>query len=164
MNRRRFLSIVVAGLFLLLLLAFVWIFFTGIGVATVKTSGEVSLNSLYDNISQGQSVLRRYKKQLVWVTHINDFQRQQAAELDEHLLDVTSGCQISQPYCVLSAVTLRDGINIQFSQHAPAQLPAAVPWLGGFVDPISGKLYDLFGRGYRINGQENISLQVVPVH
>lgn len=163
LDRRRVLTRAVGSLFLLLFLTFMWIFFSGISLFSDEETGNPNANPLFINISEGQTILRRYKGQVVWVTHLSERQREQLKGLNVVLLDPTSGCSILGQYCVLSASTSRDAIYIQYSQPEPAQLLVGVLWFGGFVDPSSGELYDLLGRAYSTNKKTIPSLETVIV-
>jgi len=50
--------------------------------------------------------------------------------------------------CVVAAQTDRSGIEIRYTRERPPQLHHSVPWLGGFVNPTTGAVFDLLGRPY----------------
>ncbi len=117
-----------------------------------STSGVSAINNpkqLFDDVAYGQTALRRAQQTRVWVTRINQVLRQQAAEIEPHLLDPTSGCDPVTPLCVLAAASARSGIDIIYTEQRPPQLPSEILWLGGFVDPSSGEVFDRLGRVYK---------------
>ena len=173
MNKRQVLTKSVASLFFILLITFCWIIFKG---ATSALNPEVEGKSnshphnspqhpLFEGLQAGQTVLRRHQRQLVWVIAVDEKTQTQGLLLNGFLLDPNSGCNLDQPFCVLKASTAIDGVNVQFTSQEPSQLANKTPWFGGFVDPTSGELYDLFGRAYAMNKrQEILSLPVVEIN
>ena len=173
MNKRQILIKSVASLFFILLIAFCWVIFKGatfplnspLENASHSPSKNASQHPLFQGLQAGQTMLRRHQRQVVWVIAIDEQTKAQRLSLNNFLLNPNSGCNIDQQFCVLKAATAIDGINVQFTSQEPSQLASGTPWIGGFVDPTSGEIYDLFGRAYAINKQKNIlSLPVMTVN
>jgi len=95
------------------------------------------------------------------VTQLASDAEKPSPRLNTYLINANAGCDVNQVYCVLSAATKIDGIHVQYTLQEPSQLPSDTPWFGGFVDPTSGELYDLFGRAYMVN--KNKQIQSLPV-
>lgn len=161
MNRRLVLSRLVGAFFLILILAFSWVFFNGIGSSSFFSKNEASGDEFFSDLRPGDSVLRRYKREMVWVTLLNDRLREQLIEAMPYLVNPESGCIIDQAYCAVSANTTMDAIYLQYSEKEPQQLPSGVPWSSGYVDPTNGDVYDLLGRAYRIKSDNKQSLDVI---
>ena len=164
MNKRKVLSLCVAGLFAVLILAFAWVYISGL--TSISQSNETkSVNDvpkLFKNVAQGQIVLRRYKNQAVWLLHLTKGQLNEVSQLNEYVIDQEAGCELSSPFCVLSALTNRDGINLHYTDQEPPQLLNGIPWYGGYVDPTTGAIYDFVGRAYKQNkNQSVISIKVI---
>jgi len=158
MNKREFLSISVGSLFICLFLAFGWIYFYGLTSNQSQTSTfkEEEINELFQNVAVGRVVSRRFKGQQVLVVHLSSKQRSQIESLNESVIQPESGCDLNKVYCVLTATTERDGVYLQYTLKEPPQLLAGTLWLGGFVDPSSGAIYDLIGRGYQQNKDKSV--------
>lgn len=167
MNQRKVLARAVASLFLLLLMAFFFVVFKGVAPVVSDffyTPNDAANQTLFKGITQGQTVLRRYQGKTVWVTAIDEKIISGASTLNSYLFNQNQGCDVKKPFCVLNAATKQDGIYVSFTTKEPKQLPSSVPWLGGFVDPTSGELYDVLGRAYRVNQQKTVlSLPVITV-
>jgi len=164
MNKRNGLSLIVRGMFALLFLAFIWVLLSGIGSIEperIQPNNDV----LFAEVGLGETRLLRYQGEPVWVSQLTEQQKLQSKQLDSFIIDGDSGCQpqSTDKYCLLKASTRRDGIIIQFTEREPAQLPRDVLWLGGFVDPTTGHIYDLLGRAYKINKHSPKSLAVIDV-
>lgn len=147
MTRRSVLVKTVKGMFLFLILAFLYVLFRSLSGPSMITNPA----KVFDDLQVGQTGLRRYQGERVWVTRLSLQQRSQADEVAEYVLEAESGCLVSLVVCAVSAKTLREGIEITFSQSTPAQLPSGVPWYGGFVNPNNGAVYDRLGRLYRLS-------------
>ena len=156
MTRRSVLLKAVKGMFLFLILAFLYVLFRSLSGPSMVTNPA----KVFDDIQVGQTGLRRYQGERVWVTRLSSQQKTQADEVAEFVLDAESGCSATLVLCAVSAKTLRDGIEITFSQSAPVQIPSDVPWYGGFVNPNSDAVYDRLGRPYRVNSSRGSAKQV----
>ncbi len=159
MNRSPVLLNIVKAMFATLALAFLFVLFSSLSGPDLSSSKV----KLFDDIALGQTAIRRYDGERVWVTRLSDPQRKHALELAPNLIDPSAGCSPAVVLCVLSAVTSRSGIEIVYSDKAPAQLPAQIPWYGGFVDPINGRVFDRLGRAYRGVASGSVSLSVIDI-
>ena len=160
MNRRQLLLNAVKGMFIVLGLAFAYVLIRSLsGPSLVANPAAV-----FDDIEYGQTAPRRFQGQKVWATRLTPALRRQADTLKENLLNPDSGCAPDVTLCVVSAKTERDGIEIVYTKNAPKQLSAAIPWFGGFVNPVNGAVYDRLGRAYRLpNSAQTPALPVLPV-
>lgn len=163
MNKRLILSRLVSALFGVLILVFFWVFFRGISSSTYFSDNGELVSTLYKGLQPGQSALRRYQKQMVWVTYLDESIRKRLPQLESYLIDPALGCDVNQDYCIVEAKTTVDAIYLQFTNQEPQQLPSDTPWVGGFVDPTTGAVYDLLGRAYRIKSATKSSLPVIQV-
>lgn len=161
--RRVALWRIIKMMLLMLLLAFVYILLSGSGV-NAPHDGQQSTDeqelAIFDNINNSETVFRLYKGQRVWITRVSEAQRDQFVNLNTHVA-ATGGCLISADFCVLAANTDRAGINLSFVKSEPPQLPSDIPWVGGFVNPASGAVFDLWGRAYRFSAVASLKV-IVP--
>lgn len=148
--QRSLLVKIVAALFSALFIAFLMVLFTSLNSGSENNAGEQQ--NEFSDLAAGETGKRRYQRHSVWVTHLSESQKLVLAEPATHLVD-NGGCTVSQ-YCLLKAATERDGIEISYSFMRPPQVPSDVPWQGGFVNPLSGAVYDLLGRAYKLNQAE----------
>jgi len=163
MNKRLILSRLIFFFFTLLVLAFLWVFLNGIGSSHYLSSHKKPGPAVFQNLHPGQSKLHRYQRQMVWVTFLNQHLRAGLSELAPYVINPEVGCDVAQAYCVVAASTSIDSIYLQYTRQEPQQLPSNTPWIGGFVDPTSGAVYDLLGRAYKIKNANNAGLPVVEV-
>lgn len=151
MDKRVVLSRIIRAMLTLLVLAFLYILFRSLSGPSLSSN----TGGVFDNVVIGQTALRRISAQRVWVTRLSKSQVRERAQLDEFVIDATSGCKPEGTLCVVAAESSRSGIDIVYTSTAPAQLPRGLPWYGGFVDPVSGGVFDLFGRALKgINSNE----------
>lgn len=150
MNRER-LRRVVGAMSAILVVAFIWVFFSGLFTGSSSVTDHRSLN----NIAPGHTVMSRINQQRAWVTVLSDAQRRQLEQFDDAAVVTTHGCQITEAICVILAATARAGIELRFVDDVPAALPEGLPWAGGFVNPDTGAVYDLIGRAYAFQGEVN---------
>ena len=158
MNKRKALSLSVAGLFAILFIAFAWVYINGLTSISQssKTNTAKNVSKLFKNVAQGQIVLRRYKNQAVWLLHLSKGQLHEVSQLSDYVIDQDAGCDLSSSFCALSALTNRDGINLHYTRQEPPQLLNGTPWYGGYVDPTTGALYDFVGRAYKQNKNQSV--------
>jgi len=116
---------------------------------------------VFDDVVTGQTALRRYAGTRVWATRLGPRLRKHAQEVAAHVLDPLAGCSVDQELCIINAATDRSGIEIAYTDKAPTQLPAELPWYGGFVDPINGRVFDRLGRAYKTTSKDVASLPVI---
>ena len=106
----------------------------------------------FEGLLVGESQLRRVNKQIVWVTYLSDIQKNNLASLTDAQVQLNNACDDAHQYCILLAETDRSGIQLQYTNTSPPQLPIELPWYGGFVNPANGAVYDLLGRAYVFQG------------
>ncbi|MGH1540387.1 MAG: hypothetical protein ACRBHB_08185 [Arenicella sp.] len=125
--------------------------FTGIIINGMFWSPSTSNSPKWlDTMTLGETKLLRFGSKRQWVTRLNVQQQQFLQGLSDHVYS-DSACSLQQSLCQVYADSVTQGVLIQFVQKTPDQLPADVPWNGGFVDPGNGAIYDLSGRGYVSN-------------
>jgi len=145
---------------ILLLLGFLYVFFRGVGGTTVSRSDTGTENSLTESLLLGQTGLRRFEGERIWITRVSPAQREQAKTLSRYLVSSAEGCVISGEFCALSANTGQTGVELSFTESHPAQLPNQTPWFGGFVNPLNGAVYDRLGRAYKLAGSTPAKLKL----
>ena len=116
--------------------------------------------TLYDDVMIGQTAKRRDGSERVWVTRLSKSQLSHATELDDFVVAPTAGCSRNQVLCVILANTDSPGIDVVYSATSPNGFPAGVPWYGGFVDPSTGEVFDLFGRAYQATFKDQSELKI----
>ncbi|MFT6407367.1 MAG: hypothetical protein ACJAQ6_000778 [Arenicella sp.] len=130
---------------ILLLLAFVFVLFRSLSGPSITSASTAA----FDNVVIGQTALRRLGSERVWVTRLSQAHARQAKGLDALVVNSKLGCDPTQVLCVISAKSLRSGIDLVYVTEVPAQLPREVTWHGGFIDPTSGGVFDFLGRAYK---------------
>jgi len=163
-KKRQRLGLAVRVMLTLLVLAFLFIFFRGLGDASVSGPDAEEEMSVTLALSLGQTGLRRHEGRRVWVTRISKAQRLEANTIAKHLFSSDEGCAIVSEFCVLNAATDQPGVELSFTEQTPVQVPSQVPWFGGFVNPITGAVYDRFGRAYKLSEVAPASLQVIDLN
>ena len=146
-------------MFLVLTVGFAYVLIRSLGVSTSsEPGGFAKTENLFADVATGQTVARRVGSDRVWVTRLNSSQRTQAESLNYYMQEAEAGCSIADDLCVVLAATGRSGIDIIFTQQAPAQLNSNIPWFGGFVDPTTGEVFDRLGRVYASTASERTEL------
>lgn len=126
----------------------------------------------FDEVALGETKLRRYQSKRVWVSRLSDRQKTQLENLNPFLLEPNTGCSPQATLCVVLAAAQTQGFDLSYTKAPPPQLPSEVPWIGGFVDPTNGVVYDLLGRVFniaafskapdqRLDNQHQAALQVL---
>ncbi len=92
---------------------------------------------LFSDLISGQTSKRRLNGVRVWVSQLNTQQHES--------LGPNHPCE-NLEFCIISAEGSASGLDLVYSLRPPPQLTSAHPWVGGFVDPSSGDLFDLAGR------------------
>lgn len=156
MSRRELLGRLVRLMLLLVAVSFFMVLMLSLDTSPNGQSDAQSGSSniraeLAQGMGLGETRMRRYRDQRVWVTRLDSNLRQKLFLLDKVIPDPSQGCGASQDLCVVAAATLQDGIEIVYSTIAPPQLAGHLPWYGGFVNPRTGNTYDLLGRAYTAN-------------
>jgi len=131
-------------MFGILLLAFAFVLFRSLGGPSLT----VSVDSPFDDVEIGETTLRRYQGQRVWVSRLSPRLLQALSGVDAFVVDEELGCAVKQALCAVSANTKVDGIEIRYSAERPANISRSTPWAGGFVNPNTLAVFDLLGRAY----------------
>lgn len=144
-NVNAWLPKLVKAMFIALIAVFIFILvqgamFTGKGSSLTKALpaiGTVSLNNK--------------KGMYYWINHYSDAQLSVRTKLDKWVVDAIEGCPESQSFCALSAETGQQGVRIIYSEQSPPLMKSDTPWFGGYINPVNGAVYDLFGRAYKFS-------------
>ncbi|MFT4635118.1 MAG: hypothetical protein ACI854_001458 [Arenicella sp.] len=144
-NKRLILGRAIRGMLIALALAFVFVLFRSLSGPSLTSSSSAG----FSDVMIGQTALRRLGSERVWVTRLSQAQARQARALDSLVVNPRVGCESAQTLCVISAKSLRSGIDLVYVQQEPVQLPRDVVWHGGFIDPTSGAVFDFLGRAYK---------------
>lgn len=145
-KRRQLLKRATVTSLLLIIAVFLYIIFQGLFWSPTLNQAES-----YQTLLMGETQLIRKQQHRYWVTKISDKQREQLSQLMQFIDTNVGGCSIESLVCELDAESQRTGVTVQFVSQRPSRLPSTAPWLGGFVDPATGGVYDLLGRGYLSN-------------
>lgn len=157
MNKVQILSRLIRAMFGLLILVFFFVLFRSLGGPAYEVNSGTDSIAAFDDVVIGQTALRRFAGQRVWVTRLSELQRSQAEQLNNQLVTLASGCAPTVTLCAVSAKTHRAGVEIVFTDAPPPAVPSRVSWYGGFIDPTSGQAFDRLGRAYRINGPHGVA-------
>ena len=135
-------------MFAALLLAFLYVMFVGVSKAPMSSSSE-PLAGDYASVAPGTSQLVRVAGQPAWVTHVDPVLLTKLFALSDAVGE--GGCLPRLGYCVLNAGTQTQGVLASWTEAPPPQLPNDKPWIGGYVDPTNGHVFDQLGRPYLIS-------------
>ena len=152
--RRLALWRIIKVMFLLLLLAFAYVFFVGVPLSHFF---DRPVKHIFDNINIGETVLKTHQGQRVWITRFSDTQRRDYRAVSAEVVN-SGGCDSNVDYCALAASTDSQGIYITFSQEEPPRLPSDIAWIGGFVNPTSSAIFDLWGRAYKFSSAASLEV------
>lgn len=144
MDKRRTLSRIIRTMLIILVLAFAYVLLRSLAGPSVTPQS----NANFDSVQIGQTALRRVKRHRLWVTRLTTQHIRQFNELSDYVEKPSSGCNPSIPLCVIKAQA-SNGLDLVYSSAAPPQLSNDIPWYGGFIDPVSNGVFDLFGRAYK---------------
>ncbi len=150
---RKNLTRIVLAMCLLMVLSFASVLLNGTVFFLPKLPEEQSTETRFKDLVIGEPQLQRINKQVAWVISFSATQKENLVLLDAGALVVGTACDTLETYCILLAETERLGIYLQYSEVPPSQVPAETPWYGGFVNPITGNVYDLLGRPYAFQDQ-----------
>lgn len=138
---------------LFILLTFASILLNGTLFFIPDSADKQIIEQRFEGLLLGESQLHRVNKRITWVTYLSDIQKNDLRTLTDAQVQLDQACDDSQQYCILLAETDRLGIQLQFTNTPPPQLPIELPWYGGFVNPATGAVYDLLGRAYVFQGE-----------
>ena len=157
LQQRKILARTVYFMCGLLIIAFLVILFSD----SVVNNSSVDKNSseqqfYFQRVSVGETALFRVNNDIVWVTRLSSIQKDSLKKLNritvQHKTEGGAQCVILQEYCAINAATKEQGIQLRYTKAPPSQLPAKNIWVGGFVNPSTGAVYDLLGRAYLFQG------------
>lgn len=143
---RRRLSQLVFGMLAVLLLGFLFILLVG------ALSGPPGPSQTLAELPAGHTQLKHLKGQRVWVSRISPAQSSALLAFSESIIQTGTGCPAAGEVCMVVAATTRRGIELRFQREVPPALDPRLPWIGGFIDPNNGAVYDLLGRAYLYQG------------
>jgi len=149
--QRQTLSRLVGTLFALLFAAFLFVLLIGLFGSSNGSSSNSGSNEdkTFSSLALGETKLMRLNGERVWVTRLA--YRDRFSNIKAHVEGGQPFCDLDKQFCVISAETEMQGIELVFTKKRPTQLDNNVPWNGGYVNPVSGQAYDLLGRPYRLN-------------
>ena len=160
MNRKKLKSLV-TYMFALVVVGFVYVLFSSLGSNRKEETGV----DRFSDIKAGQTVMRRVDGKRVWLTHFSKKQINQTKLLEPFLISPESGCSLKIKLCALLASVSDNGLELSYSLLPPPQLNGDDIWVGGFVDPTTGAVFDLLGRSYRLNRPSDVQkLEVVELN
>lgn len=144
-NRRAVLTRVVQSLFLVLILAFVYVLIRGLGTTAPNSSDEST--TILNKLSKGATSRYRVKGERIWISRFSDTQLNQLEGLTLFVDNQGPKCG-SLEYCAFKIATSLGGAELVYTENPPMQLSASANWIGGYVNPENGAVYDLRGRAY----------------
>jgi hypothetical protein len=134
---------------------FAYIYFSGLSSTSSNTTDNNIDQSaqLALKIAQGETQFVKLNGERSWVSHLSKAQKNQLKSLAPFVnsTHATNACTLGSKICTIKMATNKSGIEIRYSEKAPAFLKPNIPWYGGFVDPSNQAVYDLLGRGYLRN-------------
>ncbi len=151
MNRKQLKSLV-SYMFAIVFIGFVYVLFSSLGSNTKVEAGV----DRFSDIKLGQTVMRRVDGQRVWLTHFSNQQLKQTKLLEPFLINSESGCGVNIKLCAVLAAVSGNGLELSYSLLPPPQINGDDLWIGGFVDPTTGAVFDLLGRAYRLNRPSDV--------
>ena len=140
-NKRLWLTRITIFFVALLFLLFLFIFFRGIAWSPNTTETKSS------QLNVGSTTLIRQEGQRLWATRLSDKQRKELVDLNPFVF-TGDGCA-TQEICLIQSETSQQGVIVIYIDKKPDALTPETKWLGGFIDPSNGAIYDLLGRLYR---------------
>ena len=151
LNKRIWLLRLTISFAILLLVSFLFIFFRGLAW---------NPHTIQENTSElelGVTTMLRQSRQRVWVTRLDQLQRQRLQLIDRFVFN-EGGCQLQEQVCFIKSETTQQGVLIVYVNEKPDILATEVVWQGGFINPNNGAVYDLLGRLYRGSIKDNNDL------
>lgn len=140
-NKRLWLTRLTIFFAIILILLFLFIFFRGVVWSPNKTKKKSS------QLHVGSTTLIRQEGQRLWATRLSDKQREELADLNPFVF-TGNGCG-KEEICLIQSATSQQGVIVIYIDNKPDALTPETKWLGGFIDPSNGAIYDLLGRLYR---------------
>jgi len=148
---KRYTQRIIFAMILIALICFLYILFKGIFWTPSLEK------KLLKDITIESTTLKRDGNKRYWISHLSKKQMSQldglkqwvssVSNCNRQLFDLISQENIKQ-YCAVRADTINEGIILRYLKSPPPKLNNKTPWIGGFIDPSSGDLYDLLGRKY----------------
>jgi hypothetical protein len=103
----------------------------------------------FSDIAESSTQLINFQGKRVWATRLSKKQRKNLNALSSIYQE--KACDIGLDVCLVDSETQRQGIIIRFLENRPATLKSDQEWFSGFINPDTGAVYDLIGRGYTSN-------------
>ena len=148
LNKRIWLLRITTSFAVLFLVSFLFILFRGMAWSPHGIDEDIS------KLELGITTMIRYSGQRSWVTRLDQQQRQKLQK-NNQFVHAEGGCEIKQPLCFIKAETTKQGVLFVYVNTKPDILPIETVWLGWFINPNNGAVYDLLGRLYRGSVKEN---------
>ena len=139
---------------LLLLASFIFIFIRGL----MWSPNEINKPGAY--LELGVTDLVHHQGQRLWVTKFSEEQKAILQTITSFVAD-SNGCQLQQEICWIQSETERQGVVIRFIKNKPEALSNETPWVGGFINPLNGAVYDLSGRYYRESTRDGNAIETI---
>jgi len=122
----------------------------------------IDLDTGTADLGSGEVKLMKLNGTKYWAIRLNPAQKSQLEAVDKWTYPVPY-CDSSYSVCLVAVDTQRQGILIREAITKPKQLSREEAWVGGFINPANGAVYDLMGRGYRsnsVNALQSISVDL----
>ncbi len=121
--------------------------FVGILVRGVAWSPS-EVKDIEAGIELGSTELVKHQSQRLWLTRFSPEQRKKMVQINPYVV-TEGGCDLGAEKCLVQSTTNRQGVIVRYVQAKPDTLNNDVVWMGGFIDPTTGAIYDLLGRLYK---------------
>ena len=139
-NKRLWLVRMTFSAVVILIVLFLFIFFRGLAWSPDTSEKKSS------ELNTGSTKLIRQDGQRLWATRLSEIQRQELVKLTP-FVTTGNGCA-PEGICFVQPETSQQGVIIIYIEKKPDVLVSETPWIGGFINPVNGAVYDLLGRLY----------------
>ncbi len=148
MDRQTNISLVAYG-FALLIIAFVFVLFKG----SFTSDRQVEYQDAFAELQLGQATMLRYHGDRVWAAKLTARYHTDLKKVTDQTIPA---CLMSVTICIVEAAIPNSSVELVYVTLRPDQLKNSVPWFGGYVNPISGHVYDLYARPYISNSYTSL--------
>jgi len=151
-NQRKWLLRLTALISIAFLVSFFYIFIRGLIWSPNSIDNRLDLSAV--QLSLGTSDIFQFSGKRVWLTRFSEKQHEQLRNMNEFVYQ-EGGCDLGEintekeSYCMLQVETQIQGVIIRYISERPHSLSKDTPWVGGFINPADGAIYDLSGRLYK---------------